>query len=105
MEIKAELLEKRRSCPSSFSPYMNLKGPEDSLDIFPVKVRVSFDCFPRRKRLVSGREPVLLWMEDPKHGGSHRDCRKNCRVSVILQEGLEARNEAMSRLQGGVLRK
>ena len=43
-EIKAELLEKRRSCPSSFSPYMNLKGPEDSLDIFPVKVRVILDC-------------------------------------------------------------
>ncbi|XP_021058117.1 uncharacterized protein LOC110324771 isoform X2 [Mus pahari] len=37
VEIKAELLEKRRSCPSRFFPYMNLKGPEDSLDIFPVK--------------------------------------------------------------------
>ncbi|XP_028645888.1 uncharacterized protein LOC114640955 isoform X2 [Grammomys surdaster] len=38
-ERKAELLEKRRSCPSRFSPNRNLKGPEDSLDIFPVKVR------------------------------------------------------------------
>ncbi|XP_028645880.1 coiled-coil domain-containing protein 170-like isoform X1 [Grammomys surdaster] len=36
-ERKAELLEKRRSCPSRFSPNRNLKGPEDSLDIFPVK--------------------------------------------------------------------
>ncbi|OBS70504.1 hypothetical protein A6R68_00962, partial [Neotoma lepida] len=30
-------LEKRWPCSSRFSPCVNLKGPEDSLDIFPVK--------------------------------------------------------------------
>uniref|UniRef100_A0A8C6R8K0 Uncharacterized protein n=1 Tax=Nannospalax galili TaxID=1026970 RepID=A0A8C6R8K0_NANGA len=38
-EQNADLLEKRLSCSCRVPPRMNLKGQEDSLDIFPVKVR------------------------------------------------------------------
>jgi hypothetical protein len=41
-ERKADILEKKL-CTSRFPPYMNMQGQEESLDIFPVKVRTNFD--------------------------------------------------------------
>ncbi|XP_059135117.1 coiled-coil domain-containing protein 170-like [Peromyscus eremicus] len=46
MGRKAEL-EKRWPCSSRFSPCPNLKGPEDSLDIFPVKDNGEVSNFER----------------------------------------------------------
>nr|XP_034344533.1 uncharacterized protein LOC117697498 isoform X5 [Arvicanthis niloticus] len=56
-ERKAELLEKRRSCPSRFSPHKNLKGPEDSLDIFPVKDNDEI-CNFERDNIVYSEGPI-----------------------------------------------
>ncbi|XP_063117793.1 testis expressed 21 isoform X6 [Rattus norvegicus] len=54
---KAELLEKRRSCPCRFSPHMNLKGLEDSLDIFPVKDNNKV-CNSERDNIVYSEGPT-----------------------------------------------
>uniref|UniRef100_A0A0G2K6S3 Testis expressed 21 n=1 Tax=Rattus norvegicus TaxID=10116 RepID=A0A0G2K6S3_RAT len=56
-EEKAELLEKRRSCPCRFSPHMNLKGLEDSLDIFPVKDNNKV-CNSERDNIVYSEGPT-----------------------------------------------
>ncbi|NP_062758.3 uncharacterized protein LOC80384 isoform 1 [Mus musculus] len=75
-EIKAELLEKRRSCPSSFSPYMNLKGPEDSLDIFPVK---------DNDEVYNLKRGSVVYSEGPIDGQTTGD---KCQQDLIHQEKL-----------------
>lgn len=42
-ELKADLLEKKLAGSNRFTPYMSMKGQEDSLDSFMMKVRINFD--------------------------------------------------------------
>lgn len=48
-ERKAGLLEKTLAGTDGFTPYMNMKGQEDSLDSFMMTVRINFDWFLKKQ--------------------------------------------------------
>ncbi|GAB1297540.1 Testis-expressed gene 21 [Apodemus speciosus] len=58
VESQAELLEKRRPCPCRFSPHVNLKGPQHSLDVFPVKDNDEVCSFERDNAVYSEGPPI-----------------------------------------------
>ncbi|XP_031211706.1 coiled-coil domain-containing protein 170-like [Mastomys coucha] len=76
VEMRATLLEKRRSCPSRFSPHMNLKGAEDFLDIFPVKDNGEVCNFERDN---------VVYSEGPIDGQSTID---KCQQDLFYKEKL-----------------
>ncbi|XP_051051969.1 coiled-coil domain-containing protein 170 [Phodopus roborovskii] len=76
---KAEL-EKRWPCSSRFSPYMNLKEPEDSLDIFPVKDNGEASNFERD----------IIYSEGPIDG---QNIGGKCQQDLIHKEKLTSEFE------------
>ncbi|XP_052042679.1 coiled-coil domain-containing protein 170-like [Apodemus sylvaticus] len=77
LESKAELLEKRRPCPRRLSPHVNLKGPQDSLDVFPVKDNDEVCGFERDNAVYSEGPPI--------DGQTTRD---KCQQDLIHKEKL-----------------
>ncbi|XP_021491209.1 coiled-coil domain-containing protein 170-like isoform X3 [Meriones unguiculatus] len=73
---KAEILEKRQSYPSRLSPYIHLKGPEESLDIFPVKDNGEASNFERDN---------IVYSEGPIDGQNFGD---KCQQDLIHKEKL-----------------
>ncbi|KAL1790071.1 hypothetical protein HispidOSU_011371 [Sigmodon hispidus] len=66
-------LEKKWPCSSRFSPCMNVKGPEDSLDIFPVKDNGEASNFERD----------IVYSEGPIDG---QNARGKCHQDLIHKE-------------------
>ncbi|XP_029410612.1 uncharacterized protein LOC103747972, partial [Nannospalax galili] len=82
-EQNADLLEKRLSCSCRVPPRMNLKGQEDSLDIFPVKDKGEAD-------LATSFERDIFNSKQPDDG---QKISNKCQQDLIHKETLTSESD------------